>query len=119
MDCEKVKSASDHRKILSEKRLFFNCIGTKHRAVGCRSNRKWLLCKCKRHTSICEKRSDEGSALMLASTESSVIYSVLIIKVNDIKCLAILDTGSGSSYVSETIINNNNNNNNNNNTIFI
>ena len=50
---------------------------------------------------------------MLASTESSVIYSVLIIKVNDIKCLAILDTGSGSLYVSETIINNNNN------TIFI
>ena len=41
---------------------------------------------------------------MLASTESSVIYPVAIIKVNGIKCRALLDTGSGSSYASEAII---------------
>ena len=41
---------------------------------------------------------------MLASTESSVIYPVAIIKGNCIKCRALLDTGSGNSYASEAII---------------
>ena len=94
MDCEKVKSISGRRKILSEKRLCFNCTGTKHRPADCRSNRKCLLCKCKHYTSICEKHSDETSEPMLASTESSIIYPVAIIKVNGIKCRALLDTGS-------------------------
>ena len=41
---------------------------------------------------------------MLRSTEASVIYPVAIINVNGIKCHALLDTGSGSSYASEAII---------------
>ena len=84
-DCEKVKSDS-------------------HRKCYCRSNRKSLLCKCKHHTSICEKSSDEVSEPILASTESNVIYPVAIIKVNGIKYRALLDTGSGSSYALEAII---------------
>ena len=99
-DCEKVKSVSDRRKILSEKRLCFNCTGTKHRTADCRSNQKCLLCKCKHHASICEKRSDETSE----PTESSVVYPVAVTKVNGIKCCTLLDTGSGSSYASEAII---------------
>ena len=102
--CEKVKSVSDRRKILSEKRLCPSCTGTKHPAANCRSNRKCLLCKCKHHTSICEKHSNEISVPMLASTESSVTYPVVIIKVNGIICRALLDTGCGSSYASEAII---------------
>ena len=42
---------------------------------------------------------------MLASTESNVINHVAIIKPNGIKCRALLDTDSGSSYASETIFN--------------
>ena len=41
---------------------------------------------------------------MLASTESSAIYSVGIIKVNSIKCCALLDKISASSYALEGII---------------
>ena len=41
---------------------------------------------------------------MLTSTESSVIYPVAIINVNGIKCRVLLDTGSGSSYASEVVI---------------
>ena len=41
---------------------------------------------------------------MLASTKSNVIYSVAIIKVNDIKFRALLNTGSGRSYTAESII---------------
>ena len=41
---------------------------------------------------------------MLASIESSVIYPVAIIKVNGIKYRVLLDTGSGSSFASEAVI---------------
>ena len=41
---------------------------------------------------------------MLASTESSAIYSVAITKVNGIKCYALLDKISASSYALEAII---------------
>ena len=99
MDCEKVKSFSDCKKILSEKNCF-NCTGIKHRAVDSRTNRKYLLCKCKHHTSICEKCSDVTSEIMLTSIEWSVIYPVVTIKVNGMKCRA----HSGSSYGSEAII---------------
>ena len=41
---------------------------------------------------------------MLVTTETNVTYPVAIIKVNGVKCRALLDTGSGSSYVSESFI---------------
>ena len=103
-DCEKVKSDSHRKKILSEKKSCFDCTSTKHHAADCRSNRKSLLRKCKHHTSICEKSSDEASEPILASTESNVIYPVAIIKVKGIKYCALLDTASGSSYALEAII---------------
>ena len=41
---------------------------------------------------------------MLVNTEANVTYPVAIIKVNGVKCRALLDTGSGSSYISESFI---------------
>ena len=41
---------------------------------------------------------------MLVTTETNVTYPVAIIKVNGVKCRALLDTGSGSSYISESFI---------------
>ena len=41
---------------------------------------------------------------MLVTTETNVTNPVAIIKVNGVKCRALLDTGSGSSYVSESFI---------------
>ena len=103
-ECENVKSVSNCRKILNKKRLCFNHTGTKHRAADCRSNRKCLLCKYKHCTAICEKRSDETSEPMLASTESSVIYPKATIKVKSIKWRALLNSDSGSSYTSGATI---------------
>ena len=39
------------------------------------------------------------------TAETNVTYPVAIIKVNGVKCRALLDTGSGSSYISESFIN--------------
>ena len=88
-DCVKLKSVSDHRETLRDKRLCFHCTGTKHCAADSSSNRKCLLCRSKHHISICDKRSVETSEPMLVCTESSVIYPVAIIKVNGIKCRAL------------------------------
>ena len=53
---------------------------------------------------ILRESSDETSEPMLDSTEPSVIYLAVIINGNGIKCRALLNTGSGSSYASEPII---------------
>ena len=41
---------------------------------------------------------------MLVTTEANLTYPVAIIKVSGVKCRALLDTGSGSSYISESFI---------------
>ena len=41
---------------------------------------------------------------MLVITNANVTYPVAIIKVNSVKCKALLDTGSGSSYISESFL---------------
>ena len=41
---------------------------------------------------------------MLVTTKANVTYPVAIIKVNDVKFRALLDTGSGSLYISESFI---------------
>ena len=41
---------------------------------------------------------------MLVITNANVTYPVAIIKVNSVKCKALLDTASGSSYISESFL---------------
>ena len=103
-DCKTAKTVTERRKILSSKRLCFNCTGAKHRAAECRRSKTCLKCKNKHHTSICDKLADSKSEQMLVSTEANVTYPVAIINVNGVKCRALSDTGSGSSYISELFI---------------
>ena len=91
-----VKTVTERRKILSDKKLCFNSTGAKHRAAECRSAKTCLKCKNKHHTSICGKLADNKSEPMLVTTEANVTYPVVIIKVNGVKCRALLDTGSRS-----------------------
>ena len=96
-DCKTAKIVTEGTKILSDKKLFFNCTGAKDRAAECRSAKSCLKCKNKHHKSICDKLADSKSEPMLVTTEAIVTYQVAIIKVNGVKCGALLDTGSGSS----------------------
>ena len=41
---------------------------------------------------------------MMAATGGSVIYPVVVVKVNNILCRALLDTGAGSSYASSALL---------------
>ena len=95
-DCKTAKTVTDRKKILSNKKICFNCAGAKQRAAECRSAKSCLKCKRKHHTSICDKLAGSKSEPMLVTTEANVTYPVAIIKVNSVKCRALLDTGSGS-----------------------
>ena len=101
-DCKKIANVEERRKIISTKRLCFNCTGRQHRASECRSNKRCQYCEGRDHTSVCDKNIE--STPNLSTAEQNVIYPIVMVKVNGIKCRALLDTGSGSSYASSTLI---------------
>ena len=98
-DCKTFTKVEDDKRISSEKKLCFNCTGVKHRAANCRSKRTCQTCKNKHHSSICSQSNP-----MMAATEGSVIYPVVVVKVNNILCRALLDTDAGSSCASSALL---------------
>ena len=100
-NCPKVVAVGDHRRILSQKQLCFNCTGGKHRAES-------QKCQCRHHTSICDQATQTTNGQFLTAQDKSspgqVIYPVVLVDVNGFKCRALLDTGAGSSYASSAIL---------------
>ena len=84
------------------KNFYFNYTGTKHRANECKSENTCRTCKHKLHTSTCEKTQDV--VFNTNERNASVTYPVVIISVDGVKCRALLDTGTGSSYILSTIV---------------
>ena len=105
VDCDQVVGVASRKKILSQKKLCFNCTGVKHRASECRSKATCLRCKATHHTSICDSQANPGKQVLLATGKGTVIHPIVVVNVNGIKCRALLDTGAGSSYISSTLIN--------------
>ena len=60
-----------------------------------------LCCCC---TSICN--SDRGANLLTAAclANDAVVYLVVVVDVEGVRCRALLDTGAGSSYASATLL---------------
>ena len=103
-NCSKISSAEARREVVSKKRLCFNCLGSSHRAAECRSKQGCMKCGSRHHTSICDKLQETAEQTMMTSEIHPVTYPVVVVKVNGIKCRALLDTGAGSSYASATLI---------------
>ena len=107
VDCAKVTSVSDRKKILSERKLCFNCTLPRHRASQCRSKSGGChVCSLLHHTSLYQesKVEEKESGLSATCPESDVVYLVIVVKINGVKCRALLDTGAGSSYATSTIL---------------
>jgi hypothetical protein len=109
-ECRKVTDVKQRRKILSEKRLCFNCTGPRHQAKDCKSKHTCQKCGDQHHTSICDKKLGKEK-MLVATGESTVIYPVIygsqvVVSVDGIKCRALLDSDSGSSYASSSLIKN-------------
>ena len=106
INCTKVTSVHERQKILSEKKLCFNCTGTRHRADECKSKLRCQICDRKHHTSICHKQENQANPLLVATgiPTGNVTYPVVVVEVEGIKCRALLDTGAGSSYASAALL---------------
>ena len=93
----------ERKKLLAQKKLCFNCMGSRHRAAECKSSSARQNCKLKHHTSICNKQN-----LYLTATENDgggLVYPVVLVKVEGVKCRALLDTRAGNSYASAALLN--------------
>ena len=101
VDCKTVTTLDERKRLLSNKHLCFHCTGS--RAVDCRSRSLYQICQKRHHTSICDRLGDQ---LMTATclVRSTVIYPVVVVEVQEVKCRALLDTGAGSSYASAALI---------------
>ena len=107
VNCTKVTETGERHRILSEKRLCYNCTGGKHRADECKSRLRCQKCSRKHHTSICSTRENDFNPLLIAAgmPNARVTYTVVVVEVEGVKCRALLDTGTGSSYASAALLN--------------
>ena len=88
--------------MLAEKKLCFNCTGSKHCAEECRSVHKCFKCGSRHHSSICTTNDH----LLTANTPNGpLVYPVVVVSVEGIKCRALLDTGAGNAYASAALLN--------------
>ena len=107
-ECTAVPTPVDRKKFLARNKLCFNCTGKQHQAAQCPSKGSCFRCKRRHHTSICDNPGEEAEAppqqpFMLVK-EETVIYPVIVVKINGVTCRAMLDTAAGSSYVSASLI---------------
>ena len=96
---EKVKGMRERKKTLSEKKLYFNYTENKRWASECKSKTSCQISQRKHHTSMYDKNIQ-----MMMATESSVIYPAVVVKVNNIMCQALLNTGARSSNASVALL---------------
>ena len=102
-ECDKVVDIDERKGILSKKKRCFNCTGEKHRASDCKSKVLCHHCQRRHHTSICNK-DKPGQKAYCQPNVKNVVYPVVVVKVEGVKCRAVLDTGSGNTYASTTLI---------------
>ena len=71
----------------------------------CNSKNACQRCGSRHHRSICERLpSNSEMMLVTGNHEGSVIYPVVVVVVNGIKCRALLNTGAGTLYVSAALV---------------
>ena len=100
-NCNKITNTNERRNILRIKRCCFNCTKDDHRATECKG-RSCYKCNGRHHTSICDKVAPK-SEFMGTTIGEVATYPTVIVKVNGMKCRALLDSGSGSNYISASL----------------
>ena len=103
VDCKTVASVDERKRVLSNKHLCFNCTGARHKAVDCRCRVLCQVYQKKHHTSICHRLCEQ---LMTATSagKTAVIHPVVVVKVQGVKCRALLNKEAGSSYASAAVL---------------
>ena len=111
VNCTKVTSLPERRQILIRKRLCFNCAAGMHKSVTCPSKASCQHCHLRHHSSLHDSETDvklpNGKNVAMTSSSNDKkegIFPVVVVDVNGIRCRALIDSGSGSSYVSTKLI---------------
>ena len=95
-ECGQFPSISEGGRILSGKKLCFNCTGTGNQAQHCRSKNACQQYGSRHHMSICDRLPSNNQMMLVTGDQgSSVIYPVVVVVVDGIKCRAFLDEGAG------------------------
>ena len=102
-ECIKFTTIANRKEMTKKKQLRYNCCKFGHQASkypfkDCRE------CDVKRHASICDKinltKFEEDKLKSLGTFETkSVIHQAVICDVTEVKARALIDTGTGSSYI--------------------
>ena len=104
-ECTKISTFDERKRFLAQHRLCFNCTRGNHPASKCGSKASCQRCGHRHHTSICEQTEPPKQEVALTSAQQGdSIFPVVNVRVNGIKCRALIDTGVGSSYVSAKLI---------------
>ena len=106
-ECAKIASPTERREFLGTKRLCFNCTGP-HKSSECKSTATCQHCGKRHHTSICGSPKEvktEGVLTAHQPENKEVVYPIILVEIDGIKTHALLDTGAGSSYASNKLIN--------------
>ena len=98
-DCPKVLGYNERKQVLVKQRRCFNCTGEGHRAGSCKSKMSCQNCERRHHTSICDQQAGERKILSTAKCGEGT-FPVVVVKVGEITCRALIDSGAGSSYAS-------------------
>ena len=103
-DCPCVPTLDGRKKILTEKKLCFNCTGPRQPEVECVIKMSCKLCSRRHHTSICNDQHLKREDVMSSLGDDKVVYPVVVVKVGRIECCALLDSGASSSYASAKLL---------------
>ena len=107
LQCEKVTDTGERKRILARKGLCFNCATRTHRAAECASKTSCQHCNKRHHSSICDKRPENPESqrkLMTDGASDDGVFPVVVVKVNGVKCRALIDSGAGGSYASAKLM---------------
>ena len=105
--CKKITDVKARKGILAKNGFCFNCATKKNRASECSSKISCGHCNKLHHTSICEQKNDksqDNEKLMTNGVSGDGVFPVVVVKINGLKCRALIDSGAGSSYVSAKLI---------------
>ena len=95
VNCTKVTETGERRRILSEKRLCYNCTGGKHHADECKSRLRCQKCSRKHHTSICSTRENNFNPLLVAAGMPNAHVTYPVVVVERCEMLSIVGHGRG------------------------
>lgn len=103
VNCDQVKDPVERKKVLTRKKLCYNCASGIHSHLTCPSKRSCDTCHARHHSSICT--SQPATAMTTVKVSSEGVFPILVVKVNGILTRALVDSGSGTSYISAHLAN--------------